>query len=64
MRFRHRAVAAFATLLLPLAGLVGLAGPAHAAASATAAYAKTQDWGTGFAGSWTVTNSGTTTISS
>ncbi|MGW3496102.1 glycosyl hydrolase family 18 protein [Streptomyces sp. NPDC001020] len=64
MRFRHRAVAALATLLLPLAGLVGLAGPAHAATSATAAYAKTQDWGTGFEGKWTVTNSGTTTISS
>ncbi|MGW5235849.1 glycosyl hydrolase family 18 protein [Streptomyces nodosus] len=64
MRFRHRAVAGFATLLLPLAGLVGLAGPAQAAASATATYAKTQDWGTGFEGKWTVTNSGTAAISS
>ncbi|MER6130235.1 glycoside hydrolase family 18 chitinase [Streptomyces sp. NPDC001795] len=64
MRFRHRAAAGFATLLLPLAGLVGLAGPAHAAASATADYVKTQDWGTGFEGKWTVTNSGTTAISS
>jgi chitinase len=64
MRFRHRAAAGFATLLLPLAGLVGLASPAQAATSATATYAKTQDWGSGFEGKWTVTNSGTTTISS
>ncbi|MGW1160548.1 glycosyl hydrolase family 18 protein [Streptomyces sp. NPDC002519] len=66
MRFRHRAAAGFATLLLPLAGLVGLASPAPAAAdatSATATYAKTQDWGTGFEGTWTVKNTGTTTVS-
>ncbi|MGW5479773.1 glycosyl hydrolase family 18 protein [Streptomyces sp. NPDC004008] len=66
MRFRHRAAAGFATLLLPLAGLVGLASPAPAAAdaaSATATYAKTQDWGTGFEGKWTVKNTGTSTIS-
>ncbi|MEV5984845.1 glycoside hydrolase family 18 chitinase [Streptomyces sp. NPDC052051] len=64
MRFRHRVAAGFATLLLPLAGLVGLADSAHAASSATATYAKTQDWGTGFEGAWTVTNSGTSAISS
>ncbi|MEU6097876.1 glycoside hydrolase family 18 chitinase [Streptomyces sp. NPDC047079] len=67
MRFRHRAAAGFATLLLPLAGLVGLASPAPAAAdatSATATYAKTQDWGTGFEGKWTVKNTGTAAISS
>ncbi|MBW8700789.1 Chitinase 63 [Streptomyces sp. MBT84] len=64
MRFRHRAAAGLATLLLPLAGLVGLAGPAHAATSATATYAKTQDWGSGFEGKWTVKNTGTTSISS
>ncbi|MGV9247926.1 glycosyl hydrolase family 18 protein [Streptomyces sp. NPDC003710] len=67
MRFRHRAAAGFTTLLLPLAGLVGLASPAPAAAdasSATATYAKTQDWGTGFEGKWTVKNTGTTAISS
>ena len=64
MRFRHRAVAGFATLLLPLAGLVGLASPAQAASTATATYAKTQDWGTGFEGKWTVTNTGSTAISS
>ncbi|MGW1799695.1 glycosyl hydrolase family 18 protein [Streptomyces sp. NPDC001984] len=64
MRFRHRAAAGFATLLLPLAGLVGLAGPAQAATNATATYAKTQDWGTGFEGKWTVKNTGTTAISS
>src|SRR5919206_3657733 len=64
MRFRHRAAAGFATLLLPLAGLVGLASPAQAASTATATYAKTQDWGTGFEGKWTVTNTGSTSISS
>ncbi|MFI6352999.1 glycosyl hydrolase family 18 protein [Streptomyces sp. NPDC050743] len=64
MRFRHRAAAGLATLLLPLAGLVGLASPAQAATTATATYAKTQDWGTGFEGKWTVKNTGTTAISS
>ncbi|MFD7700387.1 glycosyl hydrolase family 18 protein [Streptomyces caelestis] len=64
MRFRHRAAAGFATLLLPVAGLVGLAGPAQAATSATATYAKTQDWGSGFEGKWTVKNTGTTALSS
>ncbi|WP_328750531.1 glycoside hydrolase family 18 chitinase [Streptomyces sp. NBC_00285] len=64
MRFRHRAAAGLATLLLPFAGLVGLASPAQAATSATATYAKTQDWGTGFEGKWTVKNTGDTTISS
>lgn len=62
MRFRHRAAAGFAGLLLPLAGLVGLAAPAHPAAassSATATCTKTQDWGTGFEGKWTVENTGT-----
>ncbi|MDC0771022.1 glycoside hydrolase family 18 chitinase [Streptomyces sp. HD] len=64
MRFRHRAAAGFATLLLPLAGLVGLASPAEAATSATATYSKTQDWGSGFEGKWTVKNTGTTALSS
>ncbi|MFI1162891.1 glycosyl hydrolase family 18 protein [Streptomyces sp. NPDC020801] len=65
MRFRHRAAAGFATLLLPLAGLVGLAAsPAQAASTATATYTKTSDWGTGFGGQWTVKNTGTTAISS
>ncbi|MCH0571560.1 cellulose binding domain-containing protein [Streptomyces sp. MUM 136J] len=66
MRFRHRAAAGFATLLLPLAGLVGLASNAEAAtnATATATYTKTQDWGTGFGAQWTVKNTGTSTISS
>ncbi|MFJ6572956.1 glycosyl hydrolase family 18 protein [Streptomyces sp. NPDC091292] len=62
MRFRHRAVAGLVTLLLPLAAMVGLASPA-AAADATATYAKTQDWGTGFEGKWTVKNTGTTSLS-
>ncbi|MEU6621185.1 glycoside hydrolase family 18 chitinase [Streptomyces litmocidini] len=44
--------------------MVGLASPAEAATSATATYTKTQDWGTGFGASWTVKNTGTTTISS
>ncbi|MER5292285.1 glycoside hydrolase family 18 chitinase [Streptomyces pharetrae] len=67
MRFRHRAAAGFATLLLPLAGLTGLAGPAQAAAeatSATATFTKASDWGSGFEGKWTVKNTGTTTINS
>ncbi|MFJ9541955.1 glycosyl hydrolase family 18 protein [Streptomyces sp. NPDC101225] len=64
MRFRHRAAAGFATLLLPLAGLVGLASPAQAATNATATYTKTQDWGTGFGGQWTIKNTGASSISS
>ncbi|MER6383949.1 glycoside hydrolase family 18 chitinase [Streptomyces sp. NPDC001250] len=66
MRFglRHRAAAGLATLLLPLAGLVGLASPAQAAATATASFTKTSDWGTGFGGQWTIKNTGTTGISS
>ncbi|MET8214664.1 glycoside hydrolase family 18 chitinase [Streptomyces hirsutus] len=64
MRFRHRAVAGFATLLLPLSALVALASPAQAATSATATYAKTQDWGSGFEGKWTVKNTGTTALNS
>jgi chitinase len=64
MRFRHRAAALLATLSLPLATLVGLASPAQAATSATATFAKTSDWGTGFGGSWTVKNTGTTSLSS
>ncbi|GAA0647780.1 glycoside hydrolase family 18 chitinase [Streptomyces thermocarboxydovorans] len=64
MRFRRRVAAAIATLALPLSGLVALASPAQAAASATATYVKTQDWGTGFEGKWTVKNTGTTTINS
>ncbi|WP_372347186.1 cellulose binding domain-containing protein [Streptomyces sp. KL116D] len=55
------------TLLLPAAALVGLATPSHAAAEATAVtatYAKTQDWGSGFEGKWTIKNSGTTAVSS
>ncbi|MFF7857781.1 glycosyl hydrolase family 18 protein [Streptomyces sp. NPDC007904] len=63
MRFRHRLAAGIATLALPLTGLVALASPAQAATSATATYAKTQDWGSGFEGKWTVKNTGTTSIS-
>ncbi|MFF8995004.1 glycosyl hydrolase family 18 protein [Streptomyces sp. NPDC014983] len=69
MRFRHKVAAGLATLVLPLAGLVGLASPAPAAdstqaAGVTAAFTKSSDWGTGFGGQWTIKNSGTTAISS
>ena len=63
-RFRSRTVAALTALLLPLAAMVGLATPAEAATSATAAFTKASDWGTGFEGRWTVKNTGTTSISS
>ncbi|MGK5546533.1 glycosyl hydrolase family 18 protein [Streptomyces sp. URMC 127] len=63
-RTLRRAVAALATLALPAAALVGVAAaPAHAAPSATATFAKTSDWGTGFQAEWTVKNTGTTAIS-
>ncbi|TQK51827.1 chitinase [Streptomyces sp. SLBN-118] len=63
-RVRSRVVAGLTALLLPLAAMVGLAAPAEAATSATATYAKVQDWGTGFEGKWTVKNTGTTSLSS
>ncbi|WP_372499402.1 glycosyl hydrolase family 18 protein [Streptomyces lichenis] len=63
-RFRARATAGLTALLLPLAAMVGLASPAQAATSATATFTKTSDWGSGFGGSWTVKNTGTTTLSS
>ncbi|MFJ4869538.1 glycosyl hydrolase family 18 protein [Streptomyces sp. NPDC088757] len=62
--FRHRAAAGLTALVLPLAAMVGLATPAEAATSATATYTKTQDWGTGFGGNWTVKNTGTTALTS
>ncbi|MFI9118107.1 glycosyl hydrolase family 18 protein [Streptomyces bikiniensis] len=62
--FRHRAAAGLTALVVPLAAMVGLATPAEAATSATATYTKTQDWGSGFGGSWTVKNTGTTTLTS
>ncbi|PRH76700.1 chitinase [Streptomyces solincola] len=63
-RFRARATAGLTALLLPLAAMVGLASPAQAASSATATFTKTSDWGSGFGGSWTVKNTGTTALSS
>nr|WP_219093101.1 glycosyl hydrolase family 18 protein [Streptomyces sp. JJ38] len=51
-----------AALLIPAGGLVALASPAQAAEEVTATFTKTQDWGTGFGGKWTITNSGTTTL--
>ncbi|MCD9144301.1 glycoside hydrolase family 18 chitinase [Streptomyces albireticuli] len=69
-----RAVALFSALLLPAAALVGLSTASQAAsqapraapqaAGATATFAKTSDWGTGYQAEWTVRNTGTTTINS
>ncbi|MEU1378249.1 glycoside hydrolase family 18 chitinase [Streptomyces triculaminicus] len=55
-------LAALTALLLPLGLAVGLAAPAHAAPAATATFAKTSDWGTGFQAQWTVKNTGTTAL--
>ncbi|CAL2069793.1 MULTISPECIES: glycoside hydrolase family 18 chitinase [Streptomyces] len=68
MRFRHKVAAGLATLVLPLAGLVGLASPAPAAtaqaAGVTASFTKSSDWGTGFGGQWTIKNASTASVSS
>ncbi|EFL02662.1 chitinase C [Streptomyces sp. SPB78] len=62
-RLRNRVLAGLTTLILPLTALVGLgASPAQAADGATASYTRTQDWGSGFEGKWTVKNTGTTTL--
>ncbi|NEA38898.1 glycoside hydrolase family 18 chitinase [Streptomyces sp. SID11385] len=62
-RLRTRVLAGLTTLILPLTALVGLgASPAQAAEQATASYTRTQDWGSGFEGKWTVKNTGTTTL--
>lgn len=63
-RLRKRLTATLTALALPLVAMVGLASPAEAAPAATATYTKKSDWGTGFEGSWTVKNTGTTTLSS
>ncbi|MGE9694041.1 MULTISPECIES: glycoside hydrolase family 18 chitinase [unclassified Streptomyces] len=63
-RLRNRVLAGLTTLILPLTALVGLgASPAQAAEGATASYTRTQDWGSGFEGKWTVKNTGTTSLS-
>ncbi|MFJ8039048.1 glycosyl hydrolase family 18 protein [Kitasatospora sp. NPDC096147] len=62
-RFRT-AAAGLTALVLPLAAVVGLSTPAQAATSATATFAKGSDWGSGFGGSWTIKNTGTTTLTS
>ncbi|MEW2524559.1 glycoside hydrolase family 18 chitinase [Streptomyces sp. NPDC047071] len=73
LRSGHRLTAGLTTLLLPFATLVALGGsaqaspsaaPKAAAAGATATYQKTQDWGAGFEGKWTIKNTGTASISS
>ncbi|MFC5721349.1 glycosyl hydrolase family 18 protein [Streptomyces gamaensis] len=73
-RLPHRALAALAALLLPLAALVGYASPSQATplshkpvaaastTSATAVFAKTSDWGTGYQAAWTIKNTGTTAL--
>ncbi|MGW2401719.1 glycosyl hydrolase family 18 protein [Kitasatospora sp. NPDC001664] len=60
----RRAAAILAALALPVTGIVAQAAPAQAAGSATATYTKTSDWGTGFEGKWTISNTGSTTLSS
>ncbi|WP_127449273.1 glycoside hydrolase family 18 chitinase [Streptomyces sp. B29(2018)] len=65
-RFRRRALAALVGLAVPFAGMVGLAAPtqaAEAAADPSASYTRTQDWGSGFEGKWTVKNTGTAPLS-
>ncbi|MFD3953908.1 glycosyl hydrolase family 18 protein [Streptomyces albidoflavus] len=65
-RFRRRALAALVGLAVPFAGMVGLAAPtqaAEAAADPIASYTRTQDWGSGFEGKWTVKNTGTAPLS-
>ena len=49
--------------LLTLGLLVGLPGGTALAATATATFAKTSDWGTGFVANYTIANTGTTAIS-
>ncbi|WP_368665514.1 cellulose binding domain-containing protein, partial [Micromonospora sp. Rc5] len=51
---------AAALALAPLA----LTGTAGAAAAPTASFTKVNDWGSGWEGSYRITNSGSTTISS
>ncbi|MEV5303782.1 glycoside hydrolase family 18 chitinase [Streptomyces diastaticus] len=61
-RFRRRALAVLVGLAVPFTGMVGLAAPtqaAEAAADPSASYTRTQDWGSGFEGKWTVKNTGT-----
>ncbi|MFG2818711.1 glycosyl hydrolase family 18 protein [Kitasatospora sp. NPDC048365] len=63
-RFFTRVAAVAAALVLPAAGLVAVAAPAQAAGTATATYTKSSDWGTGFEGKWTISNTGTTALTS
>ncbi|TDC21762.1 chitinase [Streptomyces sp. 8K308] len=56
-RVRRRITALLAVFALPLAWIVAVAGPAQGA-TATATYAKTSDWSTGFEGRWTIRNTG------
>jgi hypothetical protein len=56
----RRAAALAALVCIPL---VALAAPA-AAAGPTAAFTKSQDWGTGFEGKYTINNAGTSTLTS
>jgi hypothetical protein len=60
-RIRRIALLAAAALVIPIAALA-LSTTSAYAAGPTATFAKTQDWGSGFQGEWTVGNTGPTTI--
>ena len=55
-------IALLAVFALPLAWIVAVAGPAQGA-TPTATYTKTSDWGTGFEGRWTISNTGDQALS-
>jgi chitinase len=63
MRKSRSVIIATAAALVAAGGAVYFAGPA-AAASPTATFAKTTDWGSGWQGQYTITNGATSAISS
>ena len=58
----RRSFTAWGTAVVVVAGLVVFAGPAGAAGP-SAVFRKVSDWGSGFSGEYTVTNTGTSTVS-
>ncbi|GAA3844591.1 hypothetical protein GCM10022243_08670 [Saccharothrix violaceirubra] len=56
--------ALLAASALAMGSLLVVGAPASAAAGVTATFAKPQDWGSGFEGKFTITNGGTTALSS